>query len=812
MKSPAALLLAALSFTTMAHAADAIPATSADGRVLNLGFEDGTLRDWTATGEAFAMQPVKGEIDQARPFGKGKTANRTGEFWIGGYEILEDKPKGTLTSVAFKVSQPWASFLIGGGALPGTRVEIVTKDDGKVIHTARGVNDERMARSVVDLRKLAGREIFIRIVDEETVGWGHVNFDDFIFHAEEPKFPAEQLAQKPGPKTDPSLKPDAIEFVGLPAEKAAQVATVPAGYELKVFAAEPDIINPIAFCMDDRARVWVVEGMTYPQRAKTEPGTPEWLGGADRILVFEDTDGDGKADKRTVFMEGLNLVSGIEVGFGGVFVGAAPNLIFIPVENWDEPKPGKVEVLLNGWGGNDTHETLNTFHWGPDGWLYGCHGVFTHSVVGKPGAEEKDRVKLNAGIWRWQPQRKEFEVFAHGTSNPWGIDWNADGDLFAEACVIPHLFHIIQGARYQRQAGQHFDPHTYDDIKTIADHRHFLGATPHGGNNRSDAAGGGHAHAGLCIPQHPSWPDGIRGNVLMNNIHGARINMDVLERKGSGYVAHHGADFINFHDKASQIVDLREGPDGTLWMIDWYDLNQCHRAQREAHDYTTGRIFRLGRKGRKLPSGQDLHYTRECWGPADPWALRCELRQWDEKADWVTREALKDEKMRGKAIVADRLPPKDRANAGWLDFRDLFRLARYFRQCGSVLDELTRAGEAPPLPVPFSVNLMKQALEEGPISAHLQKLLEEWAGKHPSPIVRLALASACQRLTVEQRKPIVLALLAHEEDKDDQNLPLMYWYAAEPIVAADPAWAAEALAACKVPKVAEFIARRMSEK
>jgi putative membrane-bound dehydrogenase-like protein len=387
--------------------------------------------------------------------------------------------------------------------------------------------------------------------------------------------------------------------------------------------------------MDDRARVWVVEGMTYPQRAKTEPGAPERLGGKDRILVFEDIDGDGKADKRTVFMEGLNLVSGIEVGFGGVLVGAAPNLIFIPVENWDDPKPGKVEVLLNGWGGNDTHETLNTFKWGPDGWLYGCHGVFTHSTVGKPGAADKDRVKINAGVWRYQPQRKEFEVFAHGTSNPWGIDWNADGDLFAEACVIPHLFHIIQGARYQRQAGQHFDPHTYDDIKTIADHRHFLGATPHSGNNRSDAAGGGHAHAGLCIPQHPSWPDGIRGNVLMNNIHGACINMDVLERKRSGYVAHHGADFTNFHDKASQIVDIREGPDGTLWMIDWYDLNQCHRPQREAHDYTTGRIFRLGKKGQKvvpvaMEKMDSIALAKSLLSP-DEWISRHALRRMSEK-------------------------------------------------------------------------------------------------------------------------------------------------------------------------------------
>ncbi len=798
------LLLVSVAISS---AADAIPATGADGRVLNLGFEDGTLRDWTATAEAFDKQPVKGEIDQKRPFGKGKAANRKGEFWIGGYEILRDEPKGTLTSVAFKVGQPWGSFLIGGGLLPGTHVEIVTKDDGKAIHTARGVNDERMARSVVDLRKLQGREIFVRIVDDETVGWGHVNFDDFVFHAEDPKFPAEQLAQKPGAKDDPSLKRDTIEFAGLPAEKAAQVATVPAGYELKVFAAEPDIINPIAFCMDDRARVWVVEGMTYPQRAKTEPGAPEWLGGKDRILVFEDTDGDGKADKRTVFMEGLNLVSGIEVGFGGVFVGAAPNLIFIPVENWDDPKPGKVEVLLNGWGGNDTHETLNTFKWGPDGWLYGCHGVFTHSTVGKPGAADKDRVKINAGVWRYQPQRKEFEVFAHGTSNPWGIDWNADGDLFAEACVIPHLFHIIQGARYQRQAGQHFDPHTYDDIKTIADHRHFLGATPHAGNNRSDAAGGGHAHAGLCIPQHPSWPDGIRGNVLMNNIHGARINMDVLERKGSGYVAHHGADFINFHDKASQIVDIREGPDGTLWMIDWYDLNQCHRAQREVHDYTTGRIFRLGKKGqlvKPVDIGKvDLSGLMKAAFFGDEWEARHAQRVMRER-----KPSEADVESAGELVPkleknADGTYPPSRA----LGFSRILNLSELQEDGSLPPSEMLRI--QPPDILVHVINAVSRGANDR------QQWLGEFAGlaRVPSlPRIRLALASACQRLTVEQRKPIVLALLAHEEDKDDQNLPFMYWYVAEPVVAADPAWAAEALAACKIPKVAEFIARRLSEK
>src|SRR5260221_10388732 len=359
-----------------------VPA-GADGKPLNLDFENGTLEDWTATGEAFQGQPVKGPIDPKRPSGAGKFSNHQGDFWIGGYEILRDAPKGTLTSVPFKAAQPWASFLIGGGSLPGTRGEIVTKDDGQVIHTARGANRENMTRSVVDLRKFAGREIFIRIVDEETTGWGHVNFDDFVFHAEEPKF-----AETPAPPvaTAPPAPRDEIKFAGLSPEKAAEVMTMPPGFSAKLFAGEPDIVQPIAFCIDDRARLWVVQAMTYPKRAPEDEGR-------DSIVVFEDTDGDGHFDRRTVFMEGLNLVSGIEVGFGGVFVGAAPNLMFIPMIDGDAPKPaGPPQTLLDGWGFQDTHETLTTFTWGPDGWLYGCHGVFTHSKVGALGTPDEQAV------------------------------------------------------------------------------------------------------------------------------------------------------------------------------------------------------------------------------------------------------------------------------------------------------------------------------------------------------------------------------------------------------------------------------------
>jgi putative membrane-bound dehydrogenase-like protein len=701
-------------------------------------------------------------------------------------------------------------------------VEIVTKDDDKTIHTARGSNQENMARSIVDLRKFAGREIFIRIVDEETPGWGHVNFDDFVFHSEEPKFPANAVAQvakaPPGPV-------DEIKFAGLTPEQAVKEMTLPPGFSAKVFAAEPDVTQPIAFCMDDRARLWVVEGHTYPKRA------PEGEG-RDRIIVFEDTDGDGRHDRRTVFMEGLNLVSGIEYGFGGLFVGAAPQFLFIPIADGDAPKPaGKPEVLLDGWGYQDTHETLNTFTWGPDGWLYGCHGVFTHSQVGKPGTPDEQRVKINAGVWRWQPVRREFEVFAHGTSNPWGIDFDARGQCFVEACVIPHLFHMIQGGRYDRQAGPHFDPYTFDDIKTIADHRHFVGGNPHAGNGRSDAAGGGHAHAGLLIYQGDSWPQQFRGKMFMNNIHGARINMDIPERTGSGFIGKHGADFINFNDRASQILNMISDQDGSMFMIDWYDKNQCHNVNPAAHDRTNGRIFKVVFENRKTTpvdmaklSDEDLAWLQT---HDNDWFARHARRLLQER---TSKSPLKTEavtvlvnlvraasgsvinmivygkteeeaRMRGSGLGNPTVALRALWTLNACGALDNATVAKLLVLTGSVADSSREDLRA------WTIQLACEQRAPGEVTL---KEFARLAREDKSPVVRLYLASACQRLTLKQRQPIVEALLAHAEDASDQNLPLMYWYATEPLVASDPVLAATLIESTKIPKVAEFIARRLA--
>ena len=788
MKRLPALFSAALSLLGSASfsnaAADGIPAMSADGKPLNLGFEDGTLRDWTATGEAFRKQPVKGEIDQKRPFGAGKVANRKGDFWIGGYEILRDEPKGTLTSVAFKVSQPWGSFLIGGGALLGTRVEIVTKDDGKVIHTARGANTETMARSVVDLRKLQGREIFIRIVDEETVGWGHVNFDDFVFHAEEPKFAATVAPVV-------AMTADDVKYAGLAPEAAAKAAIVPAGFELKLFAGEPDVVNPIAFAIDDRGRLWVAEGLTYPIRAKEGEGK-------DRILVFEDTNGDGHFDKRTVFMEGLNLVSGMTVGFGGVWIGAAPNLLFVPIADGDAPKPaGPPQVLLDGWGYQDTHETLNTFTWGPDGWLYGSHGVFTHSNVGKPGVPDSERTKINAGYWRYHPTRHTFEIFGEGTSNSWGIDFDANGQLFAEACVIPHLFHIVQGGRFTRQAGEHFEKHTYSDIPTIADHRHFVGANPHGGNGKSDSAGGGHAHAGLMIYQGTSWPAEYRGQIFMGNIHGQRINMDVPVASGSGFIGKHGADFVNFDDRSSQIINFLSDPDGSVYFIDWYDKQQCHTTNVEAVDKTSGRIFKLVYKNQPTT------------------AVNLATKSDDELAalvthanEWQSRHArrLLQERAAKNPHPFPTLEKIVREGSAHDSLRALWALHVTGQLPAPLIDECLARTDAPYLTGWAAQCACENNAPSEKVRAQFAKLAET----SPSPVVRLYLASALQRIAIDQRLPILEPLIAHGEDAKDFNLPLMDWYALEPVVGKNPALGATLLPKAKIPLLQEYIARRMA--
>ncbi len=401
------------------------------------------------------------------------------------------------------------------------------------------------------------------------------------------------------------------------------------GFEVKLFAAEPQVVNPIAMTVDEKGRVWVIECFEYPKR------TPKGKMPRDRIVILEDTDGDGVCDKRTVFAEGkdfphsFDMASGIEVGYGGVYVGAPPYLFFIENKN---DKPGKFEVLLKGFGSQDTHETLNTFQWGPDGWLYGLHGVFTQSEVipygavkEKSEAEAQRGIKLNAAVWRFHPKTKKFEIFSEGTSNPWGMDWrNTDGQFILCCCVIPHLYHMVPGGIYRRQAGASFNPYAYGEIKEICDHTFHKES--------------GWAHAGLISLDTPLMPEKYRNSVIFGSIHGCSIKQNILKPNGSSYTASRGDDFLVSGDKNFRPINLRWGHNGEIYCIDWHDQNPCHQTKPDDWDYEHGRVYRIQPKGLKTKKAEDLGaktrgQLQNLAGTDNPYVSRTALRLVFERAD-----------------------------------------------------------------------------------------------------------------------------------------------------------------------------------
>jgi putative membrane-bound dehydrogenase-like protein len=762
-----------------APAPEGVLPVGADGQPLNLDFETGTLAGWRPEGEAFDVQPIEGDSVFSRR-GDMKS-NHVGRFWIGTYEIGGDALQGTLTSPVFKVTHRYAAFRVAGGPHAETCVQLFHRDDAEPFFQVSGSESEDLRPVVIDLASHQGQEVYIRLVDHHSGHWGHINFDDFKFYREPPVFP-----EVGGPTFA-----DLYVHAGLSGEEAANAMSLPEGFRVTCFAAEPDVQQPIALALDDRGRLWVAEAYSYPKHVPDDQAR-------DRVLIFEDEDGDGRFDRRTVFCEGLNLVSGLEVGFGGAWVGAAPNLLFIPDADGDDVPDGPPQVVLDGWGHEDTHETLNAFLWGPDGWLYGCHGVFTHSNVGPPGTPDEERTPIDAGIWRYHPQKKRFEVFAHGTSNPWGVDFDDRGQAFATACVIPHLFHVIQGARYQRQAGEHFNRHTYADIATIADHLHYLGNQWRDDDRAgSDTLGGGHAHAGAMIYLGGKWPADYRGRIFMSNIHGQRVNVDLLHPQGSGFVGTHGDDFLLANDQWSQVLNFRYGPDGDVYAIDWYDKQACHTGNPEVVDRTNGRIFKITYVS-PTPAAADLR--------SRPSQELVDLQLSDN--DWHVRHA--------RRILQERGPdPQVHEALGLIAYQHTEETRRL-----RALWALHATGGAVSLaaledPSPYVRGWAIQLLAEDftPASAPPPDVLERLnhlARHDDSPVVRLYLASAAQRIPLDLAVSLLAGLVSHAEDAADHNLPLMYWYGLEPIAAADPAAALAIAEASPVPMLLPFTVRRVA--
>ncbi len=376
----------------------------------------------------------------------------------------------------------------------------------------------------------------------------------------------------------------------IPTRDAAKAMTVPDGFKVTLFAGEPDVVQPIAFTFDDRGRMWVVECLSYPIWSKDGKGK-------DRVVILEDTDGDGVHDKKTVFLDNGSNLSGIEIGFGGVWLCSSPNLLFVPILEGD--KAGKPEVKLDGWNMIDTkHNIFNSLVWGPDGWLYGCNGIQAKAWVGAPGTPKDKRTYIDCGVWRYHPTNKRFEAVAHGTTNPFGLDFDDHGELFITNCVIDHLFHFVPGGHYQRMYGQDANPHAYGLMKSCVDYKHWAGGdwtssrgTGVGGKPEHSDAGGGHAHSGAAIYLADNFPKEYRNTLFTANIHGNRLNNDGLERTASGMKGVRRPDFLFANDSWFRGICVKTGPEGGLYVSDWCDTGECHNYDKA--DTTNGRIYRV---------------------------------------------------------------------------------------------------------------------------------------------------------------------------------------------------------------------------
>ncbi len=577
------------------------------------------------------------------------------------------------------------------------------------------------------------------------------------------------------PKTAPAPKLDLPQEANAPALSPAEAIGrfhVADDLEWEQLLADPLIAQPVFLNFDERGRMWVVEYRQYPSPAglkrvshdsvwrsvydRVPPPPPNHFRGADRITLHEDADGDGVYERHKTFLEGLNIVTSVERGRGGVWILNPPYLLFYPDANNDDVPDGDPEVRLTGFGLEDTHSVANSLRWGPDGWLYGAQGstvtanILVHAADGK-AKNLKPIYSQGQNIWRYHPEERLYEIFSEGGGNAFGCEIDSKGRIFSgHNGGDTRGFHYLQGAYLQKGFEKHgplSNPYAFGYFSAMAQE-----SVPRFTHN-------------FVLYDHGALPSRYADRLFgVEPIQGRIVESEVIPDRSS-FRTRDVSRPVTSDDRWFRPVDIKVGPDGAIYVCDWYDQQVNHFRNHEGRiDISNGRIYRLKKKGGQSVRPENLSYlTSEQL-----------LERLADPNRWVRQTVLR--------LLADRRDPSLlpalssalRRNSGQLALETLWAL----NLCGGLTAEETVKAlhHADPFVRLWTVRLLGDARR---VTPSLATQLSVVAAKEPNLEVRNQLAATAKRLPARESLALVRVLALRSEDATDNRMPLLLWWAIE---------------------------------